>query len=229
MLQPFTPFFSFLHRKSKSLLNLPKPAPSSSCCSCWCWRRRRPRRKFSPSFDFDEFSASFIDMNLSRQFQQVFKLIDSNGDGKISTTELSETLLCLGYNKCMAKKEAERMVRALDFNGDGFVDFDEFMVVMREGIATTEEEEEGGKNNNNNNIDQDEYLMDAFHVFDSDKNGLISAKELRRVLVNLGCDRCSIRECKRMIKSVDKNGDGFVDFDEFRSMMKKGLSKSKQN
>ncbi|RYR71022.1 hypothetical protein Ahy_A02g005326 isoform A [Arachis hypogaea] len=203
MLQPFTPFFSFLHRKSKSLLNLPKPAPS---------------------FDFDEFSASFIDMNLSRQFQQVFKLIDSNGDGKISTTELSETLLCLGYNKCMAKKEAERMVRALDFNGDGFVDFDEFMVVMREGIATTEE---GGKNNNN--IDQDEYLMDAFHVFDSDKNGLISAKELRRVLVNLGCDRCSIRECKRMIKSVDKNGDGFVDFDEFRSMMKKGLSKSKQN
>ncbi|RYR72038.1 hypothetical protein Ahy_A02g006234 isoform B [Arachis hypogaea] len=160
-------------------------------------------------------------MNLSRQFQQVFKLIDSNGDGKISTTELSETLLCLGYNKCMAKKEAERMVRALDFNGDGFVDFDEFMVVMREGIATTEEEEE--------EEDQDEYLMDAFHVFDSDKNGLISAKELRRVLVNLGCDRCSIRECKRMIKSVDKNGDGFVDFDEFRSMMKKGLSKSKQN
>ncbi|RYR72040.1 hypothetical protein Ahy_A02g006234 isoform A [Arachis hypogaea] len=198
MLQPFTPFFSFLHRKSKSLFNLPKPAPS---------------------FDFDEFSASFLDMNLSRQFQQVFKLIDSNGDGKISTTELSETLLCLGYNKCMAKKEAERMVRALDFNGDGFVDFDEFMVVMREGIATTEEEEE----------EEDEYLMDAFHVFDSDKNGLISAKELRRVLVNLGCDRCSIRECKRMIKSVDKNGDGFVDFDEFRSMMKKGLSKSKQN
>ncbi|MED6170940.1 hypothetical protein PIB30_036003 [Stylosanthes scabra] len=215
MFQPFTPFFAFLHRKTKSLLNLPKPSTTSSyyCCSCWCLR---PNRKFPSSFDFDNFSASFIDMNLSRQFQQVFKLIDSNGDGKISTTELTETLLCLGYNKCMAAKEAEGMVKALDFNGDGFVDFDEFMVVMREGDK-----------NNFNSIDEDEYLMDAFDVFDSDKNGLISAKELRRVLVNLGCDRCSIRECKRMIKSVDKNGDGFVDFDEFRSMMKKGLSKSK--
>ncbi|MED6145228.1 hypothetical protein PIB30_023176 [Stylosanthes scabra] len=225
MFQPFTPFFAFLHRKTKSLLNLPKPSPCSYyCCSCWCLRPR-PNRKFPSSFDFDNFSASFIDMNLSRQFQQVFKLIDSNGDGKISTTELTETLLCLGYNKCMAAKEAAGMVKALDFNGDGFVDFDEFMVVMREGITT----EEGDKKNSNS-IDQDnEYLMDAFDVFDSDKNGLISAKELRRVLLNLGCDRCSIRECKRMIKSVDKNGDGFVDFDEFRSMMKKGLSKSKLN
>ena len=150
-------------------------------------------------------------MGLSWQFQQVFKLIDTNGDGKISTTELRDVLSCLGYKKCMAAKEAEGMVRVLDFNGDGFVDLDEFMVVMREGI-------EGCKG------EQDEYLMDAFLVFDSDKNGLISPKELRRVLLNLGCDHCSLRECKRMIKEVDKNGDGFVDFDEFRSMMKKGLA-----
>lgn len=104
------------------------------------------------------------------------------------------------------------MIRVLDFNGDGFVDIDEFMFVMRE------ENYEKGKE-----CDVDEYLMDAFLVFDNDKNGLISPKELRRVLVNLGCENCSLRECKRMIKGVDKNGDGFVDFEEFKSMMKIGL------
>lgn len=150
-------------------------------------------------------------MELSSQFQQVFKLIDTNGDGKISTTELSELLSCLGYNKYTAAEEAECMVRVLDFNGDGFVDMDEFMVVM----------------NGNGNMEQDdEYLMGAFLVFDTDKNGLISARELRRVLLNLGCENCSLRECKRMIKGVDKNGDGFVDFEEFRSMMKTGLAKN---
>lgn len=152
-------------------------------------------------------------MKVSSQFQQVFKLIDTNGDGKISITELSEMLSCLGYKKSIAAKEAEGMVRVLDFNGDGFVDLDEFMVVMN-GI-------EGGKVGSGK--DQDDYLRDSFLVYDTDKNGLISAKELQRVLLNLGCDNCSLRECKQMIKGVDKNGDGFVDFEEFRSMMKIGL------
>jgi Ca2+-binding EF-hand superfamily protein len=136
-------------------------------------------------------------MEVSDQFRQVFKLIDTNGDGKISTIELCEMLSSLGYNKYTATKEAENMIRELDFNGDGFVDIDEFMFVMKE--------DNYGKGKEH---DHDEYLMDAFLVFDSDKNGLISPKELRSVLINLGCDNCSLRDCKRMIKGVDKNGDG---------------------
>ena len=153
-------------------------------------------------------------MEVSNQFKQVFKIIDANGDGKISTAELSEILSCMGYKKHKAAKEAEGMVRELDFNGDGFIDLDEFMVVMN-GFE--------GKNGGGKQED-DDYLMDAFLVFDADKNGLISAKELRRVLMNLGCDKCSLKECKRMIKGFDKNGDGFVDFEEFRAMMKLGVA-----
>lgn len=151
-------------------------------------------------------------MEVSSQFQQIFKLIDTNGDGKISTTELSEVLSCLGYNKYTATKEAESMLKVLDFNGDGFVDMEEFMVVMND----IKKEDNFGSDEK----EHDEYLMDAFLVFDSDNDGLISPKELRRVLLNLGCENCSLRDCKSMIKGVDKNGDGFVDFEEFRSMMK---------
>ncbi|KAK2415031.1 putative calcium-binding protein CML25 [Trifolium repens] len=152
-------------------------------------------------------------MEISNQFKQVFKLIDTNGDGKISTSELSELLSCLGYKNSIAAKEAEGMVNVLDSNGDGFVDLEEFMVVM---------DDKEGKFGCASDKEQDEYLMDAFLVFDTDKNGLISAKELKRVLINLGFDHCSMGECKLMIKKVDKNGDGFVDYEEFRSMMKSG-------
>jgi Ca2+-binding EF-hand superfamily protein len=193
MLELFGTCFTFLNKKAKFLFNQPR---SMSII-------REPNTRLS----------SFVDMEMSNQFKQVFKLIDTNGDGKISTSELSELLSCLGCKDSIAAKEAEGMVNVLDSNGDGFVDLEEFMVVM---------DDKEGKFGCANDKEQDEYLMDAFHVFDTDKNGLISAKELKRVLINLGFDHCSIGECKRMIKGVDKNGDGYVDYEEFRSMMKSG-------
>ncbi|CAJ1949862.1 unnamed protein product [Sphenostylis stenocarpa] len=214
LLQPFTTCFTFLRRMTKSFLNKPPRIVKGMMRACY--KGKRPRRKFSSGSGLS--TSSFLHMELSTQFHQVFKLIDSNGDGKISANELSEVLACLGYNKSSAAKEAEGMVRVLDFNGDGFVDLDEFMVVMEE-----EDEEEEEKIGSGTRHD-DGYLMDAFLVFDTDKNGLISAKELQRVLINLGCENCSLRECKRMIKGVDKNGDGAVDFQEFRSMMQTGLA-----
>ncbi|XP_020219805.1 probable calcium-binding protein CML18 [Cajanus cajan] len=212
MLQPFTTCFTFLHRRIKFFLNQPRIKDMMSVCY------KRTNKKLSSNSDLS--TSSFLHMELSTQFQQVFKIIDTNGDGKISATELSEVLSCLGYNKCMAAKEAECMVRVLDFNGDGFVDLDEFMIVMN-GM----EQEKFGSGMDHDDDDDDGCLMDAFLVFDTDKNGLISAKELQRVLLNLGCDDCSLKECKRMIKGVDRNGDGFVDFEEFRCMMQYGLAK----
>ncbi|QHO39365.1 hypothetical protein HN873_013334 [Arachis hypogaea] len=214
MFEPFKTFFTFLERKTKFLgLNQPKSMDMIGCC----YTRKPNNNGFSSSSSSKvSLPSSFVDMGISNQLKHVFKLIDTNGDGKISTTELSEFLSsCIGYKKSIAAKETESMFSVLDSNGDGFVDLDEFMVVMNENDK---------KDNNNNNDDDDDeendYLMDAFLVFDTDKNGLISAKELNRVLMSLGFDQCSEKECKNMIKGVDKNGDGFVDFEEFKSMMK---------
>ncbi|TXG62712.1 hypothetical protein EZV62_009706 [Acer yangbiense] len=170
--------------------------------------RSSTRRRKHNSFDLLVNNSSFAAMELSNQFKQVFKVIDSNGDGKISTLEISEVLLCLGGydDKSKATKDAQSMVTQMDYNGDGFIDLDEFMDAVHHVHGSKEE-------------DCDNHLMDAFLIFDSDKNGLISAKELRRVLISLGSSKCSLHECKRMIKGVDKDGDGFVDFQEFRSMM----------
>ncbi|KAK1285581.1 putative calcium-binding protein CML25 [Acorus calamus] len=145
---------------------------------------------------------SFATMEVSNQLRQVFKHIDANGDGLISSLELKEVLHRLGQEKSKAAVEAEGMVREVDCNGDGYIDIDEFMeVVVVEG--------EG----------DDHELREAFRVFDADENGYISAEELRRVLVGLGHGECGLRECARMIRGVDRDGDGRVDFEEFRSMM----------
>lgn len=162
-------------------------------------------KKTSTNFNTSTMIMSkYATMELPNQLKQVFNLIDSNGDGKISPLELKQVLQSLGYDKSIAAREAEGMVKEMDSDGDGFIDLEEFMkVVAKDGDYKKLNEE----------------LMQAFLVFDIDKNGFISAKELRRVLVGLGHGSCSVEDCRAMIRAFDKNGDGLVDFNEFQDMM----------
>ena len=145
-------------------------------------------------------------MEIQAQLKQVFDIMDANGDGKISPSELEQLMLSLGHDKSTASTEAEGMVRVADVDGDGLVDLEEFMQALGgdqlRSLCTCRED-----------------LEEAFLVFDEDRNGFISAKELRRVLEGLGLGKCSVRECREMIRRFDRNGDGMVDFEEFRSLM----------
>lgn len=169
------------------------------------------KKESSTSWNGLKWSASsFAAMEASSQLEHVFKLIDTNGDGKLSSSELKQVILSLGHKKEEAAKEAEGIVREVDCDGDGFIDLDEFMVVMG-----SEEDQENG-------ISREGVIVAAFEVFDSDGDGLISAEELKSVLARLGCGKCSSRECRKMIKGVDRDGDGFVNFEEFKVMMNAG-------
>lgn len=134
------------------------------------------------------------------EVQKVFNQFDSNGDGKISVSELDNVLKALGSN--VSPDELTRVMADLDTDRDGFIGLDEFAAFCRSGT------DEGG----------DAELRDAFDLYDSDRNGLISVKELHLVLNRLGMT-CSPDDCKRMIGSVDSDGDGNVNFEEFRKMM----------
>ncbi|KAG5064284.1 hypothetical protein JHK85_005467 [Glycine max] len=133
--------------------------------------------------------------------RQIFNKFDKNGDGKISVTELKDMLAALGSKT--TDEELKRMMEELDQNGDGFIDLKEFADFHCNGGAGKDDSKE---------------LRDAFDLYDVDKNGLISAKELHDVLRNLG-EKCSLGDCRRMISNVDADGDGNVNFEEFKKMM----------
>lgn len=74
--------------------------------------------------------------------------------------------------------------------------------------------------------DFDDELLAAFRVYDTNRDGFISAAELAAVLIKLGLlppADCSIdahsSTCQAFIESVDLDGNGMVDFEEFKSMM----------
>ena len=63
--------------------------------------------------------------------------------------------------------------------------------------------------------------QDAFEMFDKDKDGAISAKELANVIETLVGQKPSMDEITSMIKEVDLNSDGKIKLGEFIQLMLK--------
>ena len=61
-------------------------------------------------------------------------------------------------------------------------------------------------------------FWESFKLVDEDNNGEISYKELGTILQKLG-QNPSVEQLKDMISSVDKNGNGEIDFCEFIDLM----------
>jgi uncharacterized protein YneF (UPF0154 family) len=93
----------------------------------------------------------------------------TDGDGTITTKELGTVMRSLGQNPTEA--ELQDMINEVDADGNGTIDFPEFLTMMARKMRDTDSEEE---------------IKEAFKVFDKDGNGYISAAELRHVMTNLG-------------------------------------------
>ena len=135
------------------------------------------------------------------EFKEAFALFDKDGDGTITTKELGTVMRSLGQNPTEA--ELQDMINEVDVDGNGTIDFPEFLSLMARKMKETDTEEE---------------LMEAFRVFDRDGNGFISAQELRHVMTNLG-EKLTNEEVDEMIKEADLDGDGAINYEEFVRMM----------
>ncbi|XP_072994298.1 calmodulin-1 [Typha latifolia] len=135
------------------------------------------------------------------EFQQAFLLFDKDGDGCITVEELGTVIRSLGQNP--SEEELHDMMREVDADGNGTIEFAEFLNLMAKKVKETDAEEE---------------LKEAFKVFDKDQNGFISASELRNVMMNLG-EKLTDEEIEQMIREADVDGDGQVNYEEFVRMM----------
>ncbi|MEM7590001.1 MAG: EF-hand domain-containing protein [Cyanobacteria bacterium P01_A01_bin.83] len=63
-----------------------------------------------------------------------------------------------------------------------------------------------------------ESLWKAFSVFDADGSGTISVKELATIMNSLG-QQTSPQELRELIKEVDVDRSGSIDFEEFKALM----------
>ena len=135
------------------------------------------------------------------KFKFFFDLFDKDSSGTITTKELGTVMRNLGQNP--SEEELNKLIREVDLNGDGTIDFKEFLCLMV-------------KKMDDSDIDQE--LQDAFKFFDGDKDGYITSLELRNAMNNLG-DEYTPEEAEEMIKEGDLDNDGRIDYDEFMKLV----------
>ena len=74
------------------------------------------------------------------EFKEAFSLFDKDGDGTITTKELGTVMRSLGQNPTEA--ELQDMINEVDADGNGTIDFPEFLSLMARKMKDTDTEEE---------------------------------------------------------------------------------------
>ena len=135
------------------------------------------------------------------QFRFFFDLFDKDSSGTITTKELGTLMRNLGQNP--REEELKQLIREVDLNGDGTIDFKEFLCLMIKKMDDT---------------DIDKELHETFNHFDMDRDGYITAHELRNGMSNIG-EEYTPEEAEEMIKEGDLDNDGKIDYDEFMKII----------
>lgn len=124
---------------------------------------------------------------------EAFTVFDADGSGAISPEELGQVMRSLGQNP--TSEQLRTMIKEVDVDLSGTIDFEEFKALM---VAT--------------HGDRASRLKLAFSVFDEDGNGEITANEMTDVMSQFGLTE---EELAEMLKEVDEDGDGTIEFEEF--------------
>ncbi|OMJ89927.1 hypothetical protein SteCoe_7815 [Stentor coeruleus] len=129
-----------------------------------------------------------------KSLKETFMALDTNGDGKLSIEEISHAL---DLNNSIRLAGISEVIKRCDSDHSGFIDYTEFL------SAT---------------IDWKMFLCNkkleaAFRAFDLDGNGQIDLNELKEMIG--GIDEVG---CMNMMCQSDKNGDGGLDFEEFKEI-----------
>ena len=144
-------------------------------------------------------SYHFKDTELLIELSRIFYKIDRDSDGKITIEDLTKAYEEAGEK--INKKELEEIVKMVDFDRNGFIEYDEFIrVCIPEDRLFTE-----------NN------LKDAFNRFDKGKKGNISYLNVVEALERE--DRINPKMIKLLKIEVSKMGEETLDFDKFHNLM----------
>lgn len=133
-------------------------------------------------------------------YEKVFIELDADRNGVISKQDII-LLLAPAMTLELASKEAERIMKIIDNDQSGEIDFSEFL------RSALEEDSYVSKEN----------LRKGFYYFDKNHSDTIDKNELMSWLTEGAIIPMTIIE--ELISEADKNNDGVIDLEEFENLL----------
>ena len=143
-------------------------------------------------------SHNFSDKEELNKLKKIFYKIDLNLDGKLSKQELGKAFKEAGIE--MTKKQLDKMMDSIDFDGNGYIEYEEFIrVALPKSKLFTETN-----------------LKIAFDMFDLDKNGTISLDEFKTIL---GINKIKDEKVnKELLKEIPIKENEEMTFEQFKQI-----------
>ncbi|CAN1306805.1 Calcium-dependent protein kinase 20 [Linum perenne] len=159
-------------------------------------------KQFSAMTKLKKIAIRVIAESMSEEeiagLRNMFKMIDADNSGHITLEELKKGLEKAGAN--LKENEIVGLMQAADIDNSGTIDYGEFIAAMI----------------HLNKIQKEDHLFAAFSYFDKDGSGYITADELEQACEQFGLGDLHIAD---IIKEVDQDNDGRIDYSEFVAMM----------
>ncbi|KAL1551040.1 putative calcium-binding protein CML46 [Salvia divinorum] len=90
----------------------------------------------NPSVGIPDLAALFEEEEPSfDEIKETFSVFDADNDGFIDACDLRRVVSNLGVKESYDLEEYKRMIRAYDINGDGLIDFQEFLKFMEKCLC----------------------------------------------------------------------------------------------
>lgn len=154
---------------------------------------------YIPQIDFDPASPPCISVEYLTEIKDRFKTqIDRNNDGRATFQEMQRYLQ--DYNPNVREETVAAFIERRDMDGDGIIDFVPEFVKL---FITTDHSIENA--------------MEWFNLDDTDGDGYVTGRELMVITTHLGTPEDQARDqVQGYYLSNDKNGDGKLDWDEYK-------------
>ncbi|XP_064459625.1 calmodulin-A-like [Ornithodoros turicata] len=139
--------------------------------------------------------SKFFTSDQITEIQRAFSLFDRNGDGVISKNELEIVLRALGERPTPV--EMVRIVRQIDRNRNGSIDFQEFLSFMGRKMSAQ--------------LSSPTDIIKAFKVFDPEGTGYLTRKELMRILTEVG-EGMKQEDANKVMSEIEGDSHGRIDY-----------------
>ena len=141
-----------------------------------------------------------------KQLQEIFNKYA--GEKGALDEESLQLLIKEKLEQYIQKKQIIALMKKIDTDGSGEIEFDEFLEFMR-------------NLNKEDEVDEDA-LKEVFKLFDRDEKGYLTPESVYHIFLSLG-EKIKLEDIINILKENDIDGDGNLNFEDFKVLMHCGL------